>query len=285
MRIGQGLPLPMFSDMDTGGQAPPEAPAIGGQGVEPAPETPAEGTGQAPFHTYTNDAGEDQHFANADELNKFIRSGTMIRSNYTQKTQDLARMRKDYESRSSQLNGRSEQLLASEAKLKGISDFLRDRPDVYQRILNESKGGMPPDVAMQQSINPLQEQMKAMEERLGKFDEAEARRTADGKKDAAFALAAEKLPGFDKKAVELMMTELQNSPEGDEMFQFLNILHDVVQHRRIPAPAAPLLGGDPPPAASPRSRGGSSAGAKTAKKEADSFAEAGELTKRAVGVV
>lgn len=284
MIIGQELPLPMFSDQDVGGQAPPaEAPAAGGQGAELVPGDPAEAPGQAPFHSYTNDKGEKTDFANADELNKYIRGGTLTRSDYTQKTQALSKMRNDHQQQVKDYNQRSLTLSANEAKLKDMSDFLRENPQVYQQIVEARKMGMPPEAQMQQSLDPMQQQLQEMSGRMDERDKVDAKREEDGRRESAFTLAGQKLKGFDRKAVEMAMDRLQQAAPGDEMFQFLSLLHDHVEYNRPePTDTPAIIPGEA--TTSPRSKGGAAGGGKTPKKEAVNFAEAGELTKRKMGM-
>jgi len=174
------FPTPCFApdEIGQGGDITPD-PEVG-QGEEQSFWTAPDGTA----------------YATPDELGKAWNDSHMMRSDYTRKTQALAKEREEFDGR------RSEFEKSYESKSKEYEQFdrlMRERPDVYQKMKQELQG--PPS---QRATMSMVEKM--FEDKYGpqmeEFREWKQKQEMNTELEAIYGEFSEKYPDFDRSTVD-----------------------------------------------------------------------------------
>jgi len=159
------------------------------------------------FHSYTDDSGKKYDFKNQNEVNAFIKNGSMMRSDYSRKTQELARLRKAIEEQSK--------------PYKDWDSFIRSRPDVYSYLKRAKERTITPDgkyQVLEQEVNALKDNLKRRDQRAEQEKRNQALMT---EKDRIFKAMAEKYPDFNGDSV----MEAYNTLSGGDMQHLIETLY------------------------------------------------------------
>jgi hypothetical protein len=207
-----------MSDVDPKGQAL-ETPDLGQGDLGP-------GNGQVeekPFHTY-----EDQVFKTPDDLNKFIKDGTFMRKDYTQKTQSLGDERRRYENeRADWLRKQTE--WDDKIKLyKQVDELFKANPQAFktvQQMLRQGASGS--DV--QELIN------KAIEEKVGpklsEFENYQKMEQVKQERNRHFETLKSQYPDLDEKAIQAEWDRLM-APES-HMGTLMELIYHALKGKGI----------------------------------------------------
>lgn len=209
-----------------------------GQGESAAPET-----GQAvpeqepePFFRYQHDDGEEFVFNNPDELNKHFREGLLRHKDYTRKTQELAEQRKALEQERQQKEAEWAQYLQMKQQIDKYNQFLQQNPQIVEELKRRMNNGVtgqgrvPPE--LQREINELKQWKEDREKRDQEMQNREKRRTAQEK---AHEMLLGQYSDYDRKAVENLIAQLEQTPPGDEERAYLELLHLAIRGKQRPA--------------------------------------------------
>ena len=205
----------------------PSTPSPEGQVEEVAPEQ-----GQAEesvFHRYKWDDGKEDVWKSPDELNEFIRNGALRHSDYTRKTQQVAEARKAMEQKMADYEAKERTFNAAYPEIMQMDKFLKEHPDVRDRIAEEMKGKGNPDVEriIQERLSPYEQELKAMKE-------AEEKRQADAEREAAFKTLEGRIEGFDRSIVERELQRLEQIPPQAKAEELLSLLYFANRGRETP---------------------------------------------------
>lgn len=236
--------MPEEEVVDNSPEAAPNTGPVGqadtqdlGQGESQAPAEvgQAEPEQAEPFFRYKHDDGEEMIFNNQDELSKTFREGLLRHRDYTKKTQELAEQRKAFESEQQQKQAEWAQFLEMKQKYDKYDQFLRQNPQIAQELQRrmsgaQGQGRVPPE--LQQQIEELKQWKEEREKRDQEMQNREQRRAAQEK---AHELLSGRYPDYDRKAVEEMIAQLEQTPPGDEELAYLELLHLAAKGRRTPA--------------------------------------------------
>lgn len=219
----------------TGGQSGQASGTPAGQPASsgPAASTPAIPAGQStPFHSWTRDDGSKMEWATADDLNKFLRDGVLMRDDYTKKTQSLASERKQYESDKSLFQNEYNQFLSKKQQYDKYDEALKGLTpqefDAVFRQLRSKKQQSSPEV------QALRLQIQQIEARQRQADELTARQKAEERRSKVLDSLAGQIQGFDKDAVLKSILDIQgrfpedmdkDTREDEEMRAFAELVH------------------------------------------------------------
>ena len=197
----------------------------------PVEAAPAPVEGQAtPFHSYKGDDGKDTVFNTSDELNDYIRQGTLRHSDYTRKTQQIADSRKLLEQRMKDYEGKERAFNESAPEIMKMDKWLKANPEVQDRIAQEMRGT---------TSNPefkklLDEAITPLQEKLSKYDEAEAKRSDDAARNKAYDSIAARYTDFDRKQVDQTIQRLQEVPQAMQLESLIETLYFADKGRTTP---------------------------------------------------
>lgn len=179
------------------------------------------------FYSYEFDDGEKKAFKTPDELNEFVRGGTLRHKDYTQKTQEVAQQRKEYEAKQAKYDAEYTTFLQQRQEHDAIEKQLKALPpEVYARL----KQGIQNQPKQPQTDPRLDQFLKEQEETKKQQQESAMR-------DKAFDSLSKTYKDFDREAIMAMSDQLRELPPGDEMRAFMELLHFAKKGRETPAEA------------------------------------------------
>lgn len=202
---------------------------VEGQGSEAVESTDSVETEEIstpePFYSYKGDDGNETAFKDAEEVNEYIRSGTLRHADYTRKTQDLASQRKTLDADRAKYDAESTTFLQQRQEQSKIENYLKSLPpEVYTR-LKEGVRNQPRQAQTDPRIDKL---IKDEETRQKKADE-------DSMRQAAFDSLGQAYSDFDKDSVMKAVQQLEEIAPGDQMRAFMELLHFAGKGRTSPA--------------------------------------------------
>lgn len=229
--------------LDNSPEAAPETAIAGstdtpdvGQGESSAPEDVGQAVEEPqPFFQYQHDDGEELIFHDPDELKRHFREGLLRHKDYTKKTQELSEQRKQFESERQQKEAEWSQYLQMKQQIDKYDQFLKQNPQIAQELRQrmagkQGQGNMPPQ--LQKEIEELKQWKEEREKRDQEMQSREQRRAAQEK---AHEILSGQYPDYDRKAVESLVQQLEQTPPGDEERAYLELLHLAAKGRQRPA--------------------------------------------------
>jgi hypothetical protein len=192
-----------MADVDIQGQTVDTAPVDAGQADLGSDNGQVEQT----FHTY-----EDQVFKTPDELNEYLKSGTMRQKDYTQKTQSLAEERRKHENEKA-LWLRQQSDFDEKIKFyKDVDNFFKDHPKAFgevQKMVNRGASGSDIREIVKQAID------EQVGPKLNEVEEYRKREMAKAEKAKYYEDLKKRYPDFDEQGVSTAYDELMTSPEAN----------------------------------------------------------------------
>jgi hypothetical protein len=204
----------MSDVIDPAGQSAIDTP-VTGQGAT----GPDVGQVEKPFHEY-----EGQSFKSPDELNQYIRSGTLRQSDYTKKTQELAEQRRAFENERfthSQMVKGFEEKEKSYAKIKEFDEMLKRNPAMMRQMM-QYVNQAPQGQDLQEVFKNMMEE-QGITKKLTEFEENQKRAQAEKERDMHFETLTKKYPDFNKDKVLDMYANLMRKEAG--MGEFIEALY------------------------------------------------------------
>ena len=205
--LGEGQDLSQEEPMD---------PVDTGEPIEPEP-----------FYSYEFDDGEKKAFNTPDELNEYVRGGTLRHKDYTKKTTEVARMREDYETKQAKYDAE-------------YTTFLQQRQE--HDLMEKQLQALPPEVyeRLKQGIKN-QPNKPQTDPRLDKFleeqEQTKKQQQEAAMRDKAFDSLSRSYKDFDKESIQAMSDQLRELPPGDEMRAFMELLYFARKGKETPAEA------------------------------------------------
>jgi len=162
-----------------------------------------EGQGQ-PFFEVDYD-GKHLSFNDPDELKKTFNESVMMQNRFTQKTQELADMRKAFEQQQAEFKDYEKR---TREDLKQFDNFVSNRPDLYQKLKDEISRPAGPDVAYQRAVQHADEKLSETEKRLADFEQWRAELESEKEKQAAISELRAKYPDLDERSLDEIMNRM-----------------------------------------------------------------------------
>lgn len=187
-----------MADVDIQGQPVAEEPV--GQPSDGIQEGQVE-----PFHKY-----EDQVFKTPEELNEYLKTGTMRQKDYTQKTMSLSEERKAHENAKALWLRQQAEMDEKVKFYKDVDEFFKANPRAYAEVKKMvGQGASGSDIRAMIS--------EAIEEKVGpklsEMEEYKKQETAKAERARYFAELKKKYQDFDEEAVSKAYDQLM-SPES-----------------------------------------------------------------------
>ena len=186
-----------------------------------APEAPVTEEPQA-FHRYTHDDGTEHVFKDTDELNKYLREGTLRHADYTKKTQTAAAERRRMEQQAQSILQRQNDVGSREGKLKEYDEWLSpERIRVIEAMMNAPQAGQPDRESMRRVVDQARSEDK---DKLDRFDKFMTDYNQEQEKAAAFESLKKAYPELDTEVVNQNIKELSKAPPGDELRSLMELI-------------------------------------------------------------
>ena len=178
---------------------------------------------EAPFHQY-HFPGEKEPttFKSKEDLDKFLRDSSMRHSDYTRKTQELSRQRKEFEEKSTGLD----QTLGTYARYKEIDEWLKT--DKGQRAMQmiEKEMTQPSNQAQVEEFRSYADQRYSeLEERLKGYEDQQKQREQETMRDQIIEKMGSKYDDLDKNVILDRIKQLSESPEDASMEDFMELVY------------------------------------------------------------
>ena len=184
-------------------------------------------------HQFDGDK-EPTRWKSKEELAKYLREGTLRHRDYTKKTQSHSEERKAFEKQRMSYDEQMKDFMGLRTRYDGIDQFLRQRPDVYQRIVQEMRGTRPP----QQTNESESKVMKELEALKQQIEQKERERTNEQYRNQVFEKMGSKYQDFNKDEIMELMSEVegfQSLPPENAMESFAELLYHARKGRQNPA--------------------------------------------------
>jgi len=200
----------------------------GGQGGA----APEQGTTE-PFHRFAF-GDEEKVWNSPDELNEYIRQGTLRHQDYTRKTQTLADMRRQVETRQKEFEERERRLKDNESRYKQFNDFLTRRKDVADYIENQMRSPST-DHILEQTRGYADEKTEELKKEMEEFKEWKRQQEALQQRNDAFSQLKQLFPDFDEKTVSEKLDGIFTAPDGDEIRSLAELAYYAAKGQSSPA--------------------------------------------------
>lgn len=223
-----------------------------GNPLRPVSVPAASQASESHFHKWKSDDGEEHVFKSPDELDRFIREGTLRHKDYTKKTQELAEQRKQSEAERKRIEEQLTTASGMESKWKPIDEWLTRTPQgraAYQYITTQMKGNIPPDAILEQSRASIEESINPLKSELEEIKKWREAQEQEKQFSSTMAALKERYPDMDEESVKTLYKQLDEAPEGDETRALLELIIKASKYSDSGAPArVPVTsGGSRPP--------------------------------------
>lgn len=179
-------------------QAPVGVPAGAGETVG----------GQAEFYGYTFPDGTKQAWKSRDELDKGFRDSYFREKDYYAKTRALADMRKELETRQSDMGKERENLARDKKEYEDFQWMIKNRPDVYEYLQTASRSPASPDVAYTKAQKHAEELSSKLETRLKELEERFLNQDLEKSRDSIYGELEKQFPDFDRMKNSDLLDEI-----------------------------------------------------------------------------
>lgn len=161
-------------------------------------------------YEYTDEKGQVNPltFGSPDELKEHLKNSSMMRSDYTRKTQALAEQRKQFENDRAMFTQMNSELQRKADEYKRFDEMLKNRPDVYQELKRRLEGS--PDSNTQQEVM-MQRFEKEYGQKMKKFESFLRQQEVEKKRQEAFDELKGQYEDFDG---DLVTQALENLARG-----------------------------------------------------------------------
>jgi len=178
---------------------------VTGQGAE----APVTGQASEPFYTYKGVNG-DESYASREDLDKAMRESFLRQSDYTRKTQELAKYRKQFEDERKKFDEDQKAFHSTRGKYDEWDRLLKSRPDIYQAL--DRMAGSPPDAnsLLGASKEYADERTQALAERIEAMERQYEEERTRREMDDIFTRMKGEYEDFDQDAVLEMLETLKD---------------------------------------------------------------------------
>lgn len=172
--------------------------------------------------------GKKFTFSRRAELADFLNNRVGQSKSEIQRARERA---KHFEQRMSELQTKEGSLNEAYAKISKMDKFLKDNPQIAQRIAQEMQGSKGrPDLD-----RLLEERIKPINEKLSKYEKAEQEREASQRRQKTFEQLENNIEGFDRSQVLAEINRLQETPQDKAEAALYELVHYALQGKRTPA--------------------------------------------------
>lgn len=190
-------------------------------------------TGQAtekPFFSHKWDDGKEEAWKTEDDLRRHLREGHLRHSDYTKKTQQVAEARKLADDQRRSYESKERTFNESYSKIMGMDKFLKENPQVAERIATEMKGTR----GNSDLERLLGERMKPIEEKLSEYEKEKERMADEKARNEAYESVAKRYPDFNRTNIDDALRRLEEVPEQLRQEYAIELLHLAEKGRLTP---------------------------------------------------
>jgi len=205
--------------------------------TEPVSPAPAETRTQPEvFHEVLLDGEKEPlRFKTKDDLDKYIKTGTLRHTQYSKKYDALQKERAEFDKRKADFGRQYQDFTALKTRYDGYDSFLRSRPDVQKRLVEEMRG-RPPQEDLKGELTKMLNEFKTSMER--KEAEREAAYQNEQYRNEIFESMGKKYDDFDKDEMLSLMREMEgfsSLPPKAAMEAFAELLYHSMKGKLTPA--------------------------------------------------
>jgi hypothetical protein len=222
-----------FSPDDVGGGSPGASADTTPAGFTPghADTAPAQ-AGQADsgiFLDLDDEKGSRKSYRTKDEFLKDWKNMGMMRSDYTRKTADIAKLREDHERQKTEWENRRQE---ESSKYEKYNQFLRNNPDIYRQLQEAVKNGPSTRGVLDGARQYADEKYAELEKKLSKMEGWKKGREQEEAKRKLYDSFKTRYEDFDEPSIEESLKVLS---EGDSE-AILDLLYHSSKGRALASP-------------------------------------------------
>lgn len=221
-------------------EATPEVSQVGttqadlGQGGAPPQSTLGADKAEYFFEAQFDGDKEPTRWKSKEELARYLREGTLRHADYTKKRQADSEAKKAFDKQKTDYEQQMKDFMGLKTRYDQIDQFLRQRPDVQERIVREMRGTSPP--AQKNEIEEkVMKEVQAIKEELERRDREKQN---EEYRNRVFEKMGSKYQDFNKDEIMELMQEVegfQSLPPENAMESFAELLYHARKGRQNPA--------------------------------------------------
>lgn len=180
------------------------APDIGQGATDSVQEQPA------PYFEFTPPGGKPEVYATKDDLAKAYKDSYMRTSDYTRKTQEVARIRAEHEKAVKDFQEQQKLFMKTKAQYDEWDRLLKSRPQVARQLAQLGQSPAAPGEVYERAQSYADEKYKALEEKLASIEQEREKERFQRELDGAMQNLSGEFQDFDRDAVMGLLGEVSN---------------------------------------------------------------------------
>jgi hypothetical protein len=221
-----------------------------GKATAPAQTTPSSSSAPAvgkPHFEYEWEDGTKDSYATEEDFKRAWREGRLRHKDYTQKTMELAKQRKQFESERNQLNEISQNARKLHDQWKPIDDWMKQRPDIKDYIVQNMRNPSPGAIS-EQIKESLGGDLESVKSELQQLKEWRAKQEEERRKQAMYDHLASQYEDFNPQEIEEELQKFNESPDQDDMRNIAELIYWAKKGRTVPRKVGEEVVAGPAPA-------------------------------------
>lgn len=182
-----------------------ELPAPSGQESMATEEVQA-----TPFYETQGPDGKPIQFKTRADLDKTWKDSVMLRSDYTRKTQEVAKQRMEYEKRLKDFEEQQKMFQKSKSQYDEWDKLLKSRPEIQRELMNRARSPASPNEVFERAQGLVDETKKAMEERIEKLEKALEQKNFQDELQQHHSALSKRFEDYDPDAVTQLLQEVSS---------------------------------------------------------------------------
>lgn len=161
----------------------------------------------SPFFTWEDEAGKKHEFHTPDDLKKAYGKGWLLQSDYTRKTQALAKEREEMQ----MMQKRIQEL---DERHASYDKFLKENPHIFRMLKEAKEKGTTGDVAVEKSQALIQEMKEELQKQIDEVKEWKAQKEFTTHRDTIYDGLKQRFPDFSRERIQAVMNDIDPTDIG-----------------------------------------------------------------------
>lgn len=164
----------------------------------------------APYFEFTPPGGKPEVYATRDDLSKAYKESYLRQSDYTRKSQEVAKQRQEHEKASKEFQEQQKAFLQTKQKYDKWDEMLKSRPQVARQLMQLGQAPAAPGEVFERAQSYADEKYKALEEKLSAIEKEREAERFQRELDGAMTNLSGEFKDFDRDAVTGLLNEVSN---------------------------------------------------------------------------
>jgi len=161
----------------------------------------------SPFFTWEDEAGKKHEFHTPEDLKKAYGKGWLLQSDYTRKTQSLAKERE-------QMQAMQKRIQELDQRHASYDKFLKENPHIFRMLKEAKEKGTTGDVAVEKSQALIQEMKEELQKQIDEVKEWKAQKEFTAHRDTIYDGLKQRFPDFSRERIQTVMNDIDPTDIG-----------------------------------------------------------------------